>query len=89
MALKRYSAKRDGDPRCRTFGPVTKHDVNPNLDFITKYIEIGDAGSLSVKDVDGNVVSLGAFPAGHRFDIEATQVMATNTSATIIVAYYG
>jgi len=49
---------------------------------------IGGAGAVAVLTEGGSVVTFAAVPAGTMLQIRASKVMATNTTATLILAMY-
>jgi hypothetical protein len=68
---------------------VVPSDAN-DLPFITRFIEIAAAGTLSIIDESGVQVDFPSFPAGHTFYIRASRIRATGTSvvAGSVIAYY-
>jgi hypothetical protein len=61
-----------------------------DLPFVTRFIEIAAAGTLSIIDESGAQVDFPSFPAGHTFFVRATRIRATGTSvvAGSVIAYY-
>ena len=49
---------------------------------------VGVAGNVAITDMGGNVTTLVGCLAGVRYPIRATKFMATNTTATNLVALY-
>jgi hypothetical protein len=49
---------------------------------------IGGAGNVAVTTVNGNVVTFTAPPVGSIIPIRGTKVLATNTTATLIIAMW-
>lgn len=49
---------------------------------------VGVTGDVAIKFVGGATVTLGAVPAGTLLAVQVTQVLATGTTATGIVALY-
>ena len=77
------------------FANVTKSDTVHLMDASGKphtstYISIAGAGALAIKDQDGVAVTIpsGALAVGVMHKIQTQYVMATNTTATGIVAYF-
>jgi len=67
-------------------GPVTPSDVTVfNPPFRTLFI--GVAGNVTVRSLDGNLATY-ACPGSFRLEVSGTQVRATGTTATGIVAQY-
>lgn len=66
---------------------VTKSD-NDDLPNVSRAIWVGGAGNLNVMLMNGDTVLLSGIPAGTLIPIRAARVMATNTSATLIVALW-
>lgn len=54
----------------------------------TSGIWVGGAGALSVTTHDGDVVLFSGIPAGTKLDLSVTQIRATGTTATLIVALW-
>ncbi len=78
------------DPASSKAEVLSPVDDVTDLPFVTRAIEIAQAGTLSVIMEDGEQVDFPSFPAGHRFEIRATRVRNTGTSVPdgSIVAYY-
>lgn len=55
---------------------------------VTRAIYVGGTGNLAVTMLDGQVVTFSGVPAGTTLYIQVTKVMATSTSATLILALY-
>lgn len=72
------------DPARNAF-VVTPHDVNL-LKAPCRSLWIGGAGTLTVITLGGDSVLFSGIPAGTIIPIQATRVMATGTTATLIVA---
>ena len=49
---------------------------------------VGVTGNVAITDMGGNVTTLVGCIAGTRYPIRATKFMATNTTATSLVALY-
>ncbi len=49
---------------------------------------VGGAGNVAVQDREGGTVTFTAVPAGTFMPISPFRVMATNTTATLIIALY-
>lgn len=54
----------------------------------TDALFIGGAGNVAVTTVNGDVVTFTAVPVGTILPVAASRVMATNTTATFILALY-
>ena len=54
----------------------------------TRVLWVGGAGNLAVTTKRGTVVTFTGVPAGVLIPIQVTKVMATNTTATTILALY-
>lgn len=65
---------------------VTPSDSTVLTPFYKLYI--GGAGAVAITDMRGNVVTFAAVPVGTQLEVRGTKVMATNTTATNIVACY-
>lgn len=65
---------------------ITPHDTNTIQ--TTRAIYIGGAGHLKVVMKGGNTVIFQAVPVGTVLEIRATQVFATGTTATSLLALY-
>jgi len=63
---------------------VTPSDTT-TFTSITHGIYVGGAGDLAVTTVKGNVVTFKSVPVGLIIPVQASKVMATNTTATDIV----
>lgn len=66
---------------------VTPSD-STSLTTTAKALLIGGAGNVSVKLLNGSTVILNGLTAGTIYPIAVTQVNATSTTATNIVALY-
>ena len=69
---------------------VTPSDTVPLSPSPSRWLYVGGAGNLAVK-LEGdtaNAVTLTAVPVGALLPLSAVYVMATNTTATLIVALY-
>ena len=64
---------------------VTPSD-STTLGFVTKRLFIGATGNVTVVMADGSSVTYTAVPAGSYLRIRVSQVKATGTTATNIVA---
>lgn len=53
----------------------------------TRALYIGTTGNVAVTMTDGNVVTFNAVPVG-MLQVQVTKVMATNTTASTILALY-
>lgn len=65
---------------------VTTSDTTVLTPFQRLYI--GGAGAVAIRDLGGNVVTFAAVPVGTVLPVRGDKVMATNTTATNIVAMY-
>jgi hypothetical protein len=65
---------------------VTPSDSTVLTPFNALYI--GGAGNVAVTTLGGNVVTFTAPPVGSIIPIRGTKVMATNTTATLIVVLW-
>ena len=73
---------------CRNAVAVTPSDSTALAD-VTRYLYVGGAGTLTVILRDGSTsVAFGAVTAGSLIPIAVSQVKATGTSATSIVAMW-
>lgn len=54
--------------------------------IVGKAIYVGGAGNVAVTTVAGNVVTFTAPPVGTVIPISFTKIMATNTTATLLIA---
>ena len=54
--------------------------------IVGKAIYVGGAGNVAVTTAAGNVVTFTAPPVGTVIPISFTKIMATNTSATLLIA---
>lgn len=61
---------------------ITPHDTNPN---VFNAIYVGGTGNITLIDLAGNSVLISAIPAGTILPIACTLVMATGTTATLLV----
>jgi hypothetical protein len=64
--------------------PITPSDVG-TLARAVRAIYIGGTGAVTVKTRSGAVVTFAAVPQGRDLQIEAVQIMATGTTATLLV----
>lgn len=62
---------------------VTPSDVTT---IVGKAIYVGGAGNVAVTTAAGNVVTFTAPPVGTVIPISFTKIMATNTTATLLIA---
>jgi len=65
---------------------ITPHDTN-DLATTPRFLNITVAGNIKVDTVGGDTAVVLAVPVG-RFDLRATRVYATDTTATGIVGLY-
>jgi hypothetical protein len=65
---------------------VTPSDVTVLIPTIGVYV--GGAGNVAVTMLNGAVVTFTAPPVGTVLPIQVTKVMATNTTATLIIALW-
>lgn len=75
----------------RALRAVTPNDGADLSAGIAHSLWVGGAGNISVVAADdptGSPVLISGIPAGTQLHIRAKRVMATNTTATLIVAYY-
>jgi hypothetical protein len=69
---------------------VTPNDGTDVTLTATKGLWVGGAGNVAVKGAGDSVaVTLAAVPAGTYLPGSFSRVMATNTTATLIIAFYG
>jgi len=61
---------------------------DPSKPRKTKGIYVGGAGNITVKNSAGSTVLFTAPPVGSILPIVTQQVMATNTTATLLIALY-
>lgn len=66
---------------------VTPHDTN-ELTNVSRMLWVGGAGAMSVVLADGTTLLFSGIPAGTMLPIQAKQVRATGTTATLILALY-
>jgi hypothetical protein len=66
---------------------VAPSDSSP-LAYVTKGLWVGGAGNVAVITASGTEVTYVNVPAGTHLRIRVSQVMATGTTATNIVAEY-
>ena len=62
---------------------ITPSDVTTYSQGVQVYV--GGAGNVAIADMAGNVVTFTAPPVGSMLPVRATKVMATNTTATLLV----
>jgi hypothetical protein len=65
---------------------ITPSDVTSYPQGVQVYV--GGAGNVAITDMIGNVVTFTAPPVGSLLPVRATKVMATNTTATLLVGCY-
>jgi hypothetical protein len=65
---------------------VTPHDDN-DLNYVTRALYIGGTGNINVTMVGGETLILTAVQVGTMLSIRVSRVLATNTTATNIVAF--
>ncbi|MGC8518471.1 MAG: spike base protein, RCAP_Rcc01079 family [Steroidobacteraceae bacterium] len=58
------------------------------LPFLSKRLWVGGAGNVALLTAGGQSVIYAGVPAGTYLNVRTAQVMATNTTATNIVAEY-
>lgn len=66
---------------------VTKSDT-VDLPKVSKALWIGGAGNVNVILADGATVLLSGIPAGTLLPLQASRVLSTDTTATLIVALF-
>lgn len=66
---------------------VTPSDSVP-LAFVTLYLFVGGAGNIAVITAAGNALTITGVAAGTLIPLRVSQVNATGTTATNIVALY-
>lgn len=67
--------------------PVTPSDSVP-LSNVTRWVYVGGTGTLTVIMNDGTTAEFQGIPAGALLPIRVSQVKATGTSATLIIAMW-
>lgn len=67
---------------------ITPHDTNM-LEQVTSRIYVGGTGTLTAIMASGQSVLFSAIPVGTILPIRAVRVMATGTTATLIVGLAG
>ncbi len=77
-------AHRWGGPASGAFA-ITPSDTTV-FERNTRGIYVGGTGNVAVKTVEGDTVTFSAVPVGTTLAIMATQVLATGTTATLMVA---
>lgn len=81
-----------GDARSLSGPPENAFAVTPGdsteLDYVTRAIYVGGAGNLAVLTQGGQTVTFSNLPAGSMIPIRARRVMATNTTATLLIGLY-
>lgn len=58
------------------------------LSYVTRWVYVGGTGTLTVIMADGTTCEFQGIPAGTLLPIRVSQVKATGTSATLIVAMW-
>lgn len=71
---------------CDNAAAVTPSDSTLLTPF--QGIYVGGAGNVAVTTVGGNVVTFTAPPVGSIIPIRGVKVMATNTTATLLIALW-
>ncbi len=66
---------------------ITPND-STDLTVTTRGIFVGGAGNISLVSADGNTVTFASCAAGSILPIVTKRVMATDTTATALVALY-
>lgn len=88
MAEKRYPDGPVGSASAAAaVVPSDANDVTLN-GYYSRGLYVGGAGDVAVTMADGSVVTFAAVPAGTLLPVQASRVMATNTTATSIVALF-
>jgi hypothetical protein len=67
--------------------PVTPSDID-DLRHVTRWLFIGSIGTVVVVMEDGTTVTLTGVPTGALLPIRVTRVMATNTTASNMIALW-
>lgn len=75
------------DSPARSLVAVSPSD-SADLSFVTKALWIGVGGNVQVIDMGGTTTILVGCQAGQIIPVRVARVMATNTTATSIVAMY-
>jgi hypothetical protein len=70
------------------FASVTPSDGSDLAGGEARALWVGGAGSVAVRNRDGTAVTFSGVPAGSILPVRTSRVMATNTTATGIVALY-
>jgi hypothetical protein len=66
---------------------VTPHDSN-NLPQVATKLYVGGTGNIAMVMKSGQVVTLNAVPVGAVINASFKRINATNTTATLMVAFY-
>jgi hypothetical protein len=72
---------------CTNAVAVTTSDT-AYLPAVTRKVYVGTGGALAVLMRGGGVVTISNVPSGTTLDIQVKRVMATNTTATSIIAFW-
>ena len=83
----RFTAPRDAAPATDA-AAVTPSDSTPLPGGNARFLYVGGSGSVVVVTAGGTQVTLSNAVAGSTIPLEVTQVMATGTTATGLVAFY-
>lgn len=87
VVVSNYDEYGNPAPSVANAAAVTPSDSTA-LSNATSGLYIGGAGDVAVTMVSGNTVTFKAVPVGTVLKVSVTKVMATNTTATNIVALY-
>ena len=78
------TSRRNATEFARGTFAITPDDANA-LPKIAMGLWVGGAGNLTLKMQDGSTAVFTAVPAGTMLPVVATQIMATGTTATLLV----
>ena len=80
------TSRRNATEFARGAFAITPDDANA-LPKVALGLWVGGAGNLTVKMQDGSTAALNAINAGTMLPLVVAQVMATGTSATLLVGF--
>lgn len=80
-------AHRTADATVSAYQIVSVTPSDATIIPITRALWIGVTGNVAITDTAGNVVTIPNVPVGV-LPVQAQKVMATNTTATSILAFY-
>lgn len=77
----RYAAQHGFEQPSVIYFAHTKHDTT-EMAYVSRGIYVGTGGNVTVKRIDGTLVTFPSVPGGVILPIRATHIMSTDTTAS-------